>query len=193
LSELRRTLMKVVKDRGLQHLPQPVTLASGALSSDFIDGKQALSRGEDLGLACRAVLEVLHERGIEFDAVGGLTLGADPLAHLLAYLAQKSWFVVRKAPKGRGTNKVIEGATITKDTRVLLVDDVVTTGGSMLQALDVLKKTEATVVAAIALVDRADLAAPQFAARDIPYIKLVSYQDLGIDPVRPVRDDLIPA
>jgi orotate phosphoribosyltransferase len=161
-----------------------VKLASGAVSSDFVDGKQALSRGEDLELACRAVLEVLHERGIDFDAVGGLTLGADPLAHLLAVLARRSWFVVRKAPKGRGTNKIIEGAMLGRDTRVLLVDDVVTTGGSMLQAYSLLKETGATVVAAVALVDRADLAARQFETLGIPYIALVSYRDLGIDPVR---------
>jgi orotate phosphoribosyltransferase len=130
------------------------------------------------------MLEILDERGIEFDAVGGLTLGADPLAHVLAVIAKKSWFVVRKAPKGRGTNRIIEGTLIQRHTRVLLVDDVVTTGGSMLRAYEVIKESGATIVAALALVDRADEAASRFRTLGIPYMALVNYRDLGIEPVR---------
>jgi orotate phosphoribosyltransferase len=165
-----------------------VKLASGAFSSDYIDGKQALSRAEDLKLAAQAALGVLEHRGIEFDAVGGLILGAAPLALGIAYSGGRSWFIVRKTPKDQGNNKLVEGTTLECNTRVLLVDDVVTTGGSIQKAYEAIQGTEATVVAAIALVDRADLAASWFEERNIPYIPLVTYRDLNIEPVRLQHD-----
>lgn len=188
LSDLRQRLTEVVRSRGLQRLPQPVKLASGAFSADFIDGKQALSRPEDFKLAAEAALRALDDKGIEFDTVGGLIFGAAPLALHIAYAGDRSWFIVRKAPKDRGNNKLVEGITLEPNTRVLLVDDVVTTGGSIRQAYGAIKDTGATVVAAIALVDRAELAASWFEERNIPYIALVTYKDLGIDPVRLQHD-----
>ncbi len=103
-------------------------LASGDWSRDFVDAKRALQNGADLETACRAMLEVVGD--LDYEAVGGLTLGADQFAHVLAVLARKKWFVVRKAVKGRGTNKRVEGAEIGDGVKVLLVDDVVTTGAT---------------------------------------------------------------
>jgi len=151
------------------------------MSRDFIDGKAALSQGDDLRLACEALLEALGD--IDFDAVGGLTMGADQFAHVVAVLAHRAWFVVRKEPKGRGTNKMVEGAPVGAGTRVLLVDDVVTTGGSIQKAHEEITALGATVVAAVTLVDRGDVAARFFEARAIPYFPLVTYTDLGIEPV----------
>jgi orotate phosphoribosyltransferase len=183
--ELRSQVVEIVRTRGLERLPEPVQLASGAMSDTFVDGKKALARGEDLELACRALLELEILRGLEWDAVGGLTLGADQFAHVVAVLAKRRWFVVRKAPKGRGTNQLVEGAPIADGVRVLLVDDVVTTGGSIQKAHDVVTELGAEVVAAVTLVDRSDLAARFFAERGVPYAALVTYEDLGIDPVSP--------
>jgi len=164
-------------------LPEPVRLASGAFSREFIDGKAALSRGLDLETACRALLELKEIRDLEWDAVGGLTLGADKLAHVLAVLARREWFVVRKEPKNRGTNKLVEGAKLGVGSRVLLVDDVVTTGGSIQQAYRAISDLGATVVAAVTLVDRGEVACGFFQAAGIPYVALVTYRDLDIDPV----------
>src|SRR3989442_5437934 len=100
---LRDRVIEIVRERGLLRLPEPVVLASGELSRDFIDAKAGLARGEDLELACRAIVEAVG--AIEWDAIGGLTMGADQFAHVVAVLASKQWFVVRKEPKGRGTNK----------------------------------------------------------------------------------------
>lgn len=178
---LRERVIETVRERGLTHLPEPVALASGQLSQHFVDGKAALARGEDLELACRALLEAVGE--LEFDAVGGLTMGADQFAHVVSVLARREWFVVRKEPKGRGTNKLVEGAQVRPGTRVLLVDDVVTTGGSIRKAYDTVVSLGAEVVAVVALVDRGEVAGEFFRQRGIPYCSLVTYEDLGIAPV----------
>ncbi|MBV8161719.1 MAG: orotate phosphoribosyltransferase [Acidimicrobiia bacterium] len=177
----RERVIAIVRERGLLRLPEPVVLASGELSRDFIDGKAALSQGDALRLACEAILE--HVGDVEFDAVGGLTMGADQFAHGIAVLTGRQWFVVRKEPKGRGTNKLVEGAKVGTGTRVLLVDDVVTTGGSIQKAHDAITALGATVVAAATLVDRGDIAVRYFRDRDVPYSPVVTYRDLGIEPV----------
>jgi len=177
----RQQIIEIIRQRGLLRLPEPVVLASGELSRDFIDGKAALSRGEDLRLACEVILENVGD--LEFDAVGGLTMGADQFSHVIAVLSGAQWFVVRKEPKGRGTNKLVEGGKVGEGWRVLLVDDVVTTGGSIQKAHDAIVGLGATVVAAATFVDRGDVAAQYFRERDIPYAPVVTYRDLGIEPV----------
>lgn len=181
MSILREQVVEIVRENGLLRLPEPVILASGQTSRDFVDGKAALSHGADLEVACRAVLEAVH--GIAFDAVGGLTMGADHLSHGVAMLSDTEWFVVRKAPKGRGTDKLVEGANVGDGTLVLLVDDAVTSGGSIQKAHDAIVSMGATVVAAVTLVDRGEVAAPYFKEKGIPYTALVTYRDLGIEPV----------
>jgi len=178
---LRERVIGVIRERGLIRFDEPVTLASGEKSREFVDGKAALSKGEDLELACRALLE--HVNDLDFDAIGGMTMGADQFAHVVAVLARKEWFVVRKVPKGRGTNQLVEGARIGRGWRVLIVDDVVTTGGSMRVACETIEELGAQVVGAVALVDRGETAARYFDERKIPYRPVVTYRDLGIEPV----------
>jgi orotate phosphoribosyltransferase len=175
---------RIVRQKGLLRLPEPVRLASGAMSQDFVDGKRAMADGADLILACQAILETAEELGADYDAVGGMTLGADPFSHGLAVIARTRWFVVRKAVKGRGTNQRIEGAAIGEGNHVLLVEDVVTTGGSAREAYEVVRATGAGVAAVVALVDRGDVAGAYFSAEGVPYAAVITYRDLGIDPVR---------
>lgn len=151
------------------------------MSSEFIDGKRALADGVDLERACRAMLDRVE--GIDFDAVGGLTLGADQFAHVIAVLARRQWFVVRKETKGRGTNRRVEGALVEEGVRVLLVDDVVTTGASIREAFEVIREVGATVVGAVTLVDRGETAKRMFQDENIPYFAVATYKDLGIEPV----------
>lgn len=180
-SGLHGRLVEVIASKGLLHLEEPVQLASGAWSSDFVDVKAALGMGDDLALACDVLLERLQAEGVEFDAIGGLTMGADQFAHGVAIRGGKAWFVVRKAPKGRGTNKRIEGATLAPATRVVLVEDVATTGGSLQEAMEVVRSEAACqVVAAVAVVDRAESARRLFEDAAVPYLALVTYRDLGI-------------
>jgi orotate phosphoribosyltransferase len=183
LTDLRHRLCAIVRQEGYLRLDEPIQLRSGEWSRDFIDGKRALAHGRDLELACRALVEMVAESSIDFDAVGGLTLGADQFAHGTAIVAGRDWFVVRKEPKGRGTNRLVEGAPLGPGLRVLLVDDVVTTGGSIKQAWKAIKDTGAQVVAAVTLVDRGDVASKFFAEVGVPYLPLLTYRDLEIEPV----------
>ncbi|MGD0320240.1 MAG: orotate phosphoribosyltransferase [Acidimicrobiales bacterium] len=181
MTDLREQLVGVIRMRGLMRFDEPVTLASGEKSREFIDTKAALSRGEDLELACNALLERVSD--LDFDAVGGMTMGADQFAHVVAVLARREWFVVRKAPKGRGTDRLLEGAKVGAGWRVLVVDDVVTTGGSMRKACETIEQVRAEVVGAVAIVDRGEAAARYFEERKIPYRSVLTYRDLGIEPV----------
>lgn len=183
LTQLREHLIEIVSRRGLQYHETPVQLAAGKMSHYFVDGKKALRSGHDLVIAGEALLELVRDLDIKFDAVGGLTNGADHLAHIVAVLADREWFFVRKKAKERGTRQRIEGAVLDSNVRVLLVDDVVTSGGSIVEALEEIEKTGAKIVGAIALVDRDDKATANFERRGIPYAALVRYSDLGIPSV----------
>jgi orotate phosphoribosyltransferase len=180
LSELRNAVVKIVQENGLERRDPPFTLASGELSHDYMDGKRALASGANLRMACMALIELANEQGAEFDAVGGLTLGADAFSTGIAMLTDKKWFVVRKQVKDHGKGQRVEGAALGPGIRVLLVDDVVTTGGSILDALEVVLATGAEITLAVTLVDRGDAAAKKFADLGVPYQPLITYKDLGI-------------
>jgi orotate phosphoribosyltransferase len=185
MSGHRAWLVEVVRAKGYRYDADGFKLASGKWSHHFVDAKRALSDGDDLTRCALAFAELAEQLGIEFDAVGGLTNGADHIAHAIAMATHKKWFFVRKMAKDRGTRQRIEGATLDPGVRVLLVDDVVTTGGSILDALEAIEtETGAPIVGALPLVDRDDAAKPVFDERGIPYAALVTYSDLGIPPVR---------
>lgn len=180
----RQRLLEVLRRQGLEQREEPFQLTSGAWSRDYLDGKRALAAGADLELAARVVLDVVDDAEVgPVDAAGGLTMGADHLAHAVAIVGSLRWFSVRKRPKEHGREQAVEGAVVEPGTRVLLLDDVVTTGGSVVQALDAIERTGATVVGAVTLCDRGDRAAASFAVRGVPYLPLFTYRDLGIEPV----------
>lgn len=176
-------LLELLRSKGLTELPQPVQLASGNYSRYFIDGKVALEAGDDLRLAAEAITERVTAAGIRFDAVGGLTLGADALAAAIAVVSGSNWFIVRKEAKGRGTNRLVEGTRIGDGHQVLLIDDVVTTGGSILRAYEHVRDTGAEVVAAVTLADRGDDAQRSFDELGVPYFPMATYHDMGIPAI----------
>jgi orotate phosphoribosyltransferase len=184
--ETWQAAFELIRTRGYEHRAEPFKLVSGQLSHDYIDGKYAIDNGERLTTVSRAVAELAALHGIEFDAVGGLTMGADPLAHGVAMVTGSAWFSVRKEQKARGREQWIEGTRIAPGTRVLLVDDVISTGGSTAKAYDRVTAVGAVVTGVIPMVDRGDVAAGLFAGMGVPFAALVTYKDLGIDPVKAV-------
>jgi orotate phosphoribosyltransferase len=132
-------------------------LSSGRRSDFYFDGKQVTLEGRGLHLVSSLVLDRCRELGV--DAVGGLTLGADPIAAGVVALSGTGptplrAFIVRKEAKQHGTGRAIEGPALGPGDRCLLVDDVVTTGAGFLTAVEQVRATGAEVVEALALVDR---------------------------------------
>lgn len=108
----RDQLLELLRASALRRLPEPVQLASGAWSSHFVDGKQALAQWSNLRLAAEAMVESVTAAGHTFDAVGGPTMGADALSVAIAAVSDTRWFFIRRRTKGRGTRRLIEGAQI---------------------------------------------------------------------------------
>jgi orotate phosphoribosyltransferase len=131
-------------------------LASGAISDHFFDVKITLLDPEGANLAADLILDRISH---DIDAVGGLELGACPIVSAVcvkSYPAGKKLktFYVRKAKKDRGTNKLIEGCTLEKGNKVILVEDVTTTGGSVMDAIAAVQEEGAIVVKVLSIVDR---------------------------------------
>lgn len=169
----------------LQRLPAPVQLASGEYSQEFIDGKLAVADPDDLDFVGSAMVAAARRANVDFDLVGGLVLGAVPYTFAVAAAARCRWFLIRKEPKGRGTNRWVEGARITPGDRVMLVEDVVTTGGSIQDAYERVSAEGGRVVFASTLVDRSDRVREFFDNVGVPYVPLLTFRDLGIEPVGP--------
>ena len=135
------------------------TLASGRTSSLYIDARLTTMSPEGLALIGPLGLRALREEDWEVDAVGGLTLGADPIAYAISYASALQGrlliraFTVRKQAKAHGTGQLIEGPFRSND-RVVIVEDVITTGSSALQAAEVIRNAGGKVVGVLALVDR---------------------------------------
>src|SRR5919204_6594373 len=134
------------------------TLASGRHSTLYIDARLTTMSPEGLALIGPLGLGALREAGWDVDAVGGLTLGADPIAYAISYASAQGGaplraFTVRKEAKGHGTGRLIEGPFRAGD-RVAVVEDVITTGGSALRAAEAVRAAGGTVAGVLALVDR---------------------------------------
>lgn len=183
MNDLHSEVVALVRRLGHERRQEPFKLASGQLSHDYIDAKYAIRSADGLRLVARAVLDVARQMTPSFNAVGGLTMGADALAVAVALAADCSWFSIRKEPKPRGRQQWIEGERLSGAHKVLLVEDVVTTGGSILTAYKRVLETGAGVVAIVTLVDRGDSVSRIFRNLEVPYSAVVTYTDLEIEPV----------
>lgn len=181
--ELVKATQDILQSKAVREFETPIELASGQLSRFFVDGKAGLAQPDDLRIACKAIDAVVRDAGIDYDTVGGLTLGADHLCVGVSLVGGRPWFIVRKEPKGRGTGRQIEGFVLEPGMKVLVVEDVVSTGGSLFKAIDIIAETGAEIVAATTLIDRGDSCAATLAERGIPYFPMATYRDLGMDPV----------
>ena len=134
------------------------TLASGRTSTLYIDARLTTMSPDGLALIGPLGLAALEEQGWSADAVGGLTLGADPVSYAIAYASAGRErpvraFTVRKEAKTHGTGKLVEGPFRDGD-RVVVIEDVITTGGSALRAVDAIRAAGGDVLGVLAVVDR---------------------------------------
>lgn len=176
----RRALADLVRTTGYERREEPFQLSSGGWSRDYVDGKFTVASGAALREVSEAAVEAIGE---PFDAVGGPTMGADALAHGIAIVSGASWFSVRKEPKGHGRRAWVEGARLDQGDRVLIVEDVVSTGASLLKAVEKVAELGAEIVAATALLDRSPQVSERFAAAGIKWAPLLTWEDLGIEPL----------
>lgn len=155
-SDPRERLLALLTSRSFR--TGQFTLSSGATSDYYIDCRTTTMHAEGQALLGEVGWSVLRELDLEPDAIGGMTMGADPIAYAVA---GESWrrgdpvnaFSVRKREKGHGTGRRIEGC-FEPGSRVVLVEDVVTTGGSALDAARAVEEAEGEILAVLALVDR---------------------------------------
>ncbi|MBD0318835.1 MAG: orotate phosphoribosyltransferase [Gemmatimonadetes bacterium] len=157
-------------------------LSSGARSRFYIDCRTTTTHAEGQALVGRLGLAALRDAGLRPDAVGGLTMGADPVAYAIAHA---SWiagdpvnaFTVRKEPKAHGTGKRVEGC-FAAGMRVVVVEDVITTGGSALKAIEAVEAEGGQVIAVLSLVDREEGGRETIEARGYPVHALVGVGEL---------------
>ena len=158
LEELKMKLLPIVRKRAWLRLKEPIRLASGKMSHTYFDGRKVTLDPEAMTLFARAILESVDLN--QLDAVGGPAIGADPIAtavSLLAFLEKKKElpvFLIRKEPKPSGLQKQVEGADLHQGMRVLIVEDVITTGESVNNAISVVESLGAKVKQVVCLVDR---------------------------------------
>lgn len=176
----RARLLEIVKAKAIVH--GRVTLSSGREADYYVDLRRITLDGEAAPLVGRVMRELT--RDLEFDAVGGLTLGADPVATSMLHAAAAAGerldaFVVRKAGKAHGLQQRIEGPSIA-GRRVLIVEDTSTTGSSPLEAATAAREAGAEVVAVATIADRATGAAAVFAEAGLEYRFVYGLAELGL-------------
>jgi len=145
--------------RTLAFAEREVVLSSGLKSNFYVDCKQVSLHPEGATLIGALFHEVINEVAPEAVAVGGLTLGADPLATATSVISfqqghPRAAFIVRKEPKGHGTNQWVEGTPLPPGAPVVILEDVVTTGAASLKAIERSRLAGLRVVHVVALVDR---------------------------------------
>ena len=176
-------------------------LSSGATSDYYIDCRTTTLHAEGGRLTGEAILDLLNENGIQADAVGGLTLGADPIVSNVA--TASAWravfnpgapllhgFLVRKAEKTHGTGRRIEGF-LKEGARVVIVDDVCTTGASTINAIEAAREAGMIVAAVVCIVEREEAngrPAVEAAAAGAPFLRLFTASQVRTEHVKQLSD-----
>ncbi|MBF0484494.1 MAG: orotate phosphoribosyltransferase [Candidatus Omnitrophica bacterium] len=177
LVEKRKRLLEIItKDA---YFREKIILSSGKESDFYIDARLVTLNAEGVTLIAEIVLDML--KGDKITAIGGPTLGADPMVGAFGVISFQSGhplktFIIRKEPKKHGKQKQIEGPVLTVQDNIVLVDDVATTGKAFLQSLDVFDQMGLKAKKAVCIVDRNEGAREALAARGC---ELVSIFDIG--------------
>ncbi|GAA1878789.1 orotate phosphoribosyltransferase [Lapillicoccus jejuensis] len=176
----RARLLEVIREKAIVH--GRVTLSSGKEADYYVDLRRITLDGEAAPLVGRVLRDLTADLG--YDAVGGLTLGADPVATSMLHAAAAAGerldaFVVRKQGKAHGLQQRIEGPSVA-GRRVLVVEDTTTTGASPLDAVAACREAGAEVVAVATIADRDTGAGEKIQAEGVPYRFAFTLQDLGL-------------
>lgn len=174
-------LAKLLEEKSLRR--GNFILASGRSSTYYIDGKLTSMDPEGATAIAEAILDEIAT--LPVDAVGGMDMGATPIVGAVASESFRTkrplpTFVVRKELKAHGTMKLIEGPIPQTPCKVVIIDDVVTTGDSILKAIDATEKAGHQVLLAISVLDRNAGATEALKQRGIPYQPLVTLKDIGV-------------
>jgi orotate phosphoribosyltransferase len=158
------------------------TLASGRQSTLYIDARLTTMSPDGLSLIGPLALAALRDVDWRVQAIGGLTLGADPISYAIAYASAETpvplrAFTVRKEAKGHGTGRLIEGPFREGD-RVAVIEDVITTGGSALRAVEAIRAAGGTVAGVLALVDREEGGRDALVSAGLPVVALTRASDI---------------
>lgn len=178
-TDAKEKLKEQIKNKAVVH--GKVILSSGKEANYYVDLRRVTLDSEAAPLVGEVMLELTKD--FDYEAVGGLTLGADPVATAMMHSAAKNGrklnsFVVRKSEKAHGLQRRIEGPDI-KGKKVLAVEDTSTTGGSVLTAVEALKAEGAIVVAVAVIVERGAKVAVESVG--LPYLSAYSLADLGLN------------
>lgn len=178
MNKLRQELFEILKDKSFKL--GKVKLASGKTSDYYLDARISTLTAKGALLSALMILELIKNDDI--NAIGGPTLGADPLVGAIAASsAQKGMpidtFIVRKEPKKHGMCLNIEGPALNKGDKVVVIDDVATSGGSLIKAIDILRQEGVEVVKAVVLVDREEGAAEALEAKGVKLVSLFSIKE----------------
>ena len=176
----RDDLLSLIRSQAIVH--GRVTLSSGREAGYYVDLRRTTLSGASAPLVGRVMLDLTAD--LDFDAVGGLTMGADPIAVSMVHAAAAQGrlldaFVVRKQAKAHGMQRRIEGPDIA-GRRVLVVEDTSTTGGSPLEALAAVREAGAVAVGVATIADRATGAGERIEAEGVPYRYVYGLDDLGL-------------
>jgi len=181
LNALKKRLFELLDREALKR--GSFVLSSGKTSTYYLDGRCITLTPEGAYLAACIILDMV--KGERVDAIGGPTLGADPIAGAVAAVsfseaAPVKTFIVRKAVKGHGMQRQIEGPALAKGACVVLVDDVATTGKALIEAKAALDEAGVVVRKAIVIVDRDEGARDALAAQGIVLESIFSIKDFGL-------------
>jgi orotate phosphoribosyltransferase len=182
MTDAESQLLRLLQERSFKR--GTFKLASGALSDYYIDGKMSEVHSKGAFLIGRVLYE--RTKDLAIDALGGLEVGAVPLTaaaaihyHLNGRTIEGFW--VRDQQKDHGTRKLVEGSVLRQGTRVVVLDDVITTGGSALKAVQAVRDIGCEVVQVIALVDRLQGAAAAFREAGVEFRSVFTIRDFGVD------------
>lgn len=158
----------------------PIKLSSGKMSHYYLDARAVTLSSEGAYLLGNILFEMIKDLNIA--AVGGPTLGADPMVGALAYVSFQNkkpinTFLIRKTPKSHGRMLQIEGPALKPKEEVILLDDVATSGGSLVEAIDILKKLDVVVRQAIVIIDREEGAKESLSLKRCPLISIFKASD----------------